>query len=148
MIADAVKDAIPDAKVVMVDLATIRYTRAGYRYIHATPQLAQMNLLMLDAGVKPKPFRVRLPNPLQVTPSRRYDPETRAERKRKNRTYRTKKAQANSGEGAVPTVTGGRPIPMGPLAHGRGRNANWATGARREFGLRAMATRGVVGEGS
>lgn len=61
MIADGLKAAIPDARQVAVDLATIRYTdpRTGRRYIYLTPIPAQVALLDFDQGNKPNPFTVK-----------------------------------------------------------------------------------------
>lgn len=61
MIADGLKAALPHARGVTVDLATIRYTdvRNGRRYIHLTPPEAQYALLQFDWGIKPKSFVVK-----------------------------------------------------------------------------------------
>ncbi len=66
MIADALKDALPDAKFISVDLQSIRFSifeqnrykeeRVGIRYFYFTPTLAQIALLKFDQGKKLRPF--------------------------------------------------------------------------------------------
>jgi hypothetical protein len=71
MIADAIKAALPHARSVVVDLATIRWTdnRVGKRYVYFTPGSVQDVLLQFDNGVKPRPFRFTLRTPAQITNS-------------------------------------------------------------------------------
>jgi hypothetical protein len=66
MIADALRDAYPEAKFISVDLQSIRFSlfdenryreeRVGVRYFYFTPTLAQVALLKFDQGKKLKPF--------------------------------------------------------------------------------------------
>lgn len=66
MIADAIKEAIPDAKFISVDLQSIRFsildeTRyreegVGVRYFYFAPTLAQVALLKFDQGKKVRPI--------------------------------------------------------------------------------------------
>jgi hypothetical protein len=62
MIADAIRAAIPHAKAVSVDLATIRFTdpEKGQRYLYLTPPSVQAALINFDQGVHTKPFEFRL----------------------------------------------------------------------------------------
>jgi len=66
MIADALRDAIPEAKFISVDLQSIRFSlfdqnryreeRVGTRYFYFTPTIAQVALLKFDQGKKLRPF--------------------------------------------------------------------------------------------
>lgn len=59
MIAEAIKEQIPGAKKVVVDIATIRWTDTikNRRIICLTPMKAQEGLVAFDRGFKPPPFR-------------------------------------------------------------------------------------------
>lgn len=61
MISDSLKAAMPQARGVESDLATIRFTdqRNGRRYIYLTPIPAQVALLDFDKGERPEPFRIQ-----------------------------------------------------------------------------------------
>lgn len=63
MVADALHTALPDARFVLVDLQTIRFSRPGERrrYTFLTPRLVQQNLLRFDQGQPVKPFTFTLP---------------------------------------------------------------------------------------
>jgi hypothetical protein len=65
MIADAVKESYPDAKYILVDLQSIRFSNLvlGRRYIYLTPAKAQHALLRFDQGKVVKPFRFTLGRP-------------------------------------------------------------------------------------
>lgn len=66
MIADAIKDALPEAKYISVDLQSIRFTLfdetryreegIGIRYQYFTPTIAQHAILKFDQGVKVREF--------------------------------------------------------------------------------------------
>lgn len=66
MIADAIREALPGAKFISVDLQSIRFsifdeTRyreegVGIRYFYFTPTLAQVALLKFDQGKKVRPL--------------------------------------------------------------------------------------------
>lgn len=62
MIADAIKEQVPGARSVSVDLQSIRWTdpTKGLRYIYLTPSNAQGALIMFDQGMAMEPFTVRL----------------------------------------------------------------------------------------
>ena len=62
MIADAVKQSVPWASVVMVDLQSIRMTdkERGLRYSYLTPRHAQLALIKFDQGEKPRAFKMEL----------------------------------------------------------------------------------------
>lgn len=65
MIAEAIKEKIPAARWVLVDLQSIRWTdrTAGRRFIYMTPRPAQKALLAFDKGLPVNPFHVTLPAP-------------------------------------------------------------------------------------
>lgn len=81
MIAEAVKEALPWARHVSVDIQTIRYsdpsTRA--RYIFLTPRMAQDALVAFDAGEEIVPFRCELRSPHITTMQSHKDPKPRTE---------------------------------------------------------------------
>src|SRR5215510_11021188 len=62
MIAEAVKEAVPGAKYVSVDLQTIRWTdtEKGKRYVYLTPRKAQFALIDFDQGEEPTPFQATI----------------------------------------------------------------------------------------
>jgi len=151
MIADAVKAAVPEAKAVNVDLASIRWTnpREGRRYIYLTPPSVQHALLEFDNGIKPEPFRFALRAPSQITVS-----GTEAV-KREGRVNHGL-AQVTSDSKDRPTIIGGRAPSHGPLTNApdtqtearpgsQDRHKNLPTpesqlmrGRRRQFGVRKM----------
>jgi len=65
MIATAIKEKIPTARWVLVDLQSIRWTDrvAGQRFVCLTPKPAQRALLDYDKGLDVKPFNFTLPAP-------------------------------------------------------------------------------------
>lgn len=138
MISEAVKRARPDARFVSTDLATIRFSENGKRYVFATPGIGQKTLLDFDAGDHIAPFKMRLQRPLQILKA-----GTRAGGVRVKGSRRTKKRAPAIGGGrggqAAPTVLDGKAPPIGPLTDSN--KVNVAIGRRRAYGLRAMATR-------
>lgn len=62
MIADAIKAANPNAKYIMVDLQSIRWSdlKKGYRYTYFTPAVAQSALIKFDQGKDVQPFAFSL----------------------------------------------------------------------------------------
>lgn len=65
MIADAIKDAKPNAQFIMVDIQTIRFSdpAKGKRYVYLTPAIAQHNILKFDKGDSVRPFAFTLTEP-------------------------------------------------------------------------------------
>jgi hypothetical protein len=61
-VAEAIKEAIPDATFVSVDLQTIRFSRRGLRYVFLTPHLARDCIVNFDQGLRDllKPFELKL----------------------------------------------------------------------------------------
>lgn len=131
MIADAIKRQYGgEATKVSVDLQTIRLSRPAKRerLVFFTPAIAQRRLLEFDAGVDVEPFTLKLARPVQVLPMG------------STATGRAKRTVSAPRAGQIPTVKGGKALPVGPLAGGdkpSGRNAQ--IGRRRAYGLRAMA---------
>jgi hypothetical protein len=162
MIADGLKAAMPHARAVSVDLATIRFTDPanGRRYIYLTPIPAQVALLEFDQGRKPDPFTVKVHAAQIVEPKRKPvkkeansslsetpdgQPssslsETPSEQPK--RTLRRATLIPNpAGGGTVPIKLGGNAPPLGPLARGMGTGGtapHYRTGRKRGFGLRVM----------
>ena len=60
--ADAIKEAIPDARHVCVDVQSIRFTRKGLRYCFLTPRNCQEQIIHFDQGERDliKPFVLRM----------------------------------------------------------------------------------------
>lgn len=71
MIADAIKGARPQARNILVDLQTIRWTdpTTGTRYFYLTPHLAQQRLLEFDLGRAVQPFTFALTTPYRTRPA-------------------------------------------------------------------------------
>jgi len=129
MIAEALARAVPRAKYISVDLATIRFSdpEAGVRYVYLTPRKAQEALLAFDQGERPKPFQIYLEG-AHVLPTGNA------------RKARAKLEPRQRGAGTPPVRVGGLAPPIGPLASSGNpnRSGNPAVGRRREFGLRAI----------
>jgi len=131
MIADALREAMPDATHVSVDIITIRYSRAGRRYIHLTPSSAQAALVDFDqADPRLAPFRFRLLAPVQVH-------EARTTGKREDLSATTTKPKGKKG---IPRKRGGAPPPRSRLAEPSARVAEHKrhTGRIRAYGARNM----------
>jgi len=120
MIAEAVKDAVPDAKNVLVDLTSIRWSdpEKGLRYVYIMPPLPQTALIRFDKGEKIPPFSFRLRNAhISSMMIGGRGNEKRAHNLGPRRHVRTAKEVK---EGAVGDVIGGtRRVPTATLGKGR-----------------------------
>lgn len=127
MISEAVKDSLPTAKNISTDLATIRFTdpSVGRRYIYLTPPTAQRALLRFDQGLPVEPFHFRLKSAAQIIKAG----TSKSGEDRKRRPVKS------MGNGSVPVLQEGTPLPRGPLAKGGGPNYR---GRIRAFGLRQL----------
>jgi hypothetical protein len=69
MIAEALKEAYPNARYVLVDLQCIRFSdmTKRLRFVYLTPRVAQHALIDFDQGQVPEPFAFRMPANAQVT---------------------------------------------------------------------------------
>jgi hypothetical protein len=113
MIADALRDTLPDAKKISVDLQTIRFTEPskGQRYTYLTPTIAQDYLVAFDQGLPLEPFQFVLHAPVQVGyAGTRQRGESRAFEGMKD----TKGT-------SIPVKVGGEPMPMAALYSGPGK---------------------------
>jgi hypothetical protein len=136
MIADAVYAAVPGAKSVSVDLATIRWTdpSKGLRYTYLTPRPAQLALLDFDQGRTVKPFRFELRNPMvTLTAAGRRKRAGMPDKPRLE--HRKEEKSKGASVGTVPARVGGSTPPRGALASG----GRIRVGKRREFGLRQLS---------
>lgn len=72
MIAEAIKAALPEAKNVQVDIATLRWTDTikHRRIICLTPREAQHGLVCFDRGIEVKPFTFTA-HAVQMLPAKR-----------------------------------------------------------------------------
>lgn len=126
MIAEAIQQARPEYRKVMVDLATIRWTnpRTRKRYICLTPEAAAKSLVDFDQGKTVEPFSLSL-EPIQVTPIAR---QVRAKdgKPGTNRSNRGKKTLRPDG-----TIEGGEPIPPGHLSNTKLSGPNYRMYGRR-----------------
>ncbi len=135
MIAEAVKAAVPHARSVSVDLASIRWTdpESALRYTFLTPRVAQLALVQFDQGDENiEPFSFRLRGAL-VTQSHMKKPKAKGT----PRTVSTKTSlvKADGGKPGVATRVGGKTPPLGPLSNSK----RVRVGKRREFGLRTIS---------
>lgn len=157
MIADALKAAIPTARNVSVDLATIRFTdpKTGRRYIYLTPYPAQQALLDFDQGVPPEPFTVKThaaqiippkppkpPKPQPESAESGSTPTEGASEPKRRPPRRAELVPNPAGGGSVPVKVGGSAPGMTALATGYIGNGEarekLRSGRRREFGLKVM----------
>lgn len=60
MASEALRAAVPEATKVESDLATMRFSAGGWRYIYLTPRDMQQALVDFDQGRALRPFRFRL----------------------------------------------------------------------------------------
>lgn len=138
MIAEALRQQLPTATYISVDLATIRFSdpEAGRRYIYLTPRRAQEEILNFDQGEKSEPFSFRLQG-AHVLPTGSARARVRLEDENNSSTQKK-----------IPTRVGGKAAPIGPLADGPANKPSGKpnlrkggigrTGQRREFGIRAI----------
>lgn len=148
-IAFAIRDAIPDATFIAVDLQTIRWSnpKRGVRYCFLTPTIAQHDVIIpFDQGEECKPVTFKMkpafitrigekrnhtPEPDQLKgtglkvaeePERRLIPYAGKE---KPEPRKRRAISATKPDGSIPVTLGGKLPPVSVLA-------------RREFGLRAL----------
>jgi hypothetical protein len=138
MIADAVRECLPNAIRVMVDLQCTRWTDSekGVRHIALTPAKAQQALVDFDQGIPIEPFTITL-YPFQTvkaggTPRKTAEaPRIRSRDEAKKVTEGKVRKNGHGGTGVrQPHVEGGRTPPTAALANYRGR--------RRQFGIRSL----------
>ncbi len=127
IVAEAVRQQIPNAQFIAVDLQTIRWSNPekDERYTYLTPRIAQVALVKWDQGATPEPFKCKLRNG-QTTRRGHYGV-------RLNKLEMRRPKHGSGSESCVPDRVGGRTPPIGALASGAG-----VRGARRAFGLRAL----------
>ena len=135
MIADAIKEALPEASSISVDLQTIRMTdrAAEKRYIYLTPDNCQLSLIAFDQGEQVKAWSFALPaRPLQIVNSGRKGRGQAVPGSR----YGKKRLVGPNDTTAVGTIVGGMSPRRFVLSHqassGGGRKPS-----RRAFGIRA-----------
>lgn len=121
MIAEAIAEALPDAKRIAVDLATIRFTMDDKRFVYLTPRSAQTALVDFDLGVHTEPFEFELRN-ANVKPIG----------------HKKKAAITPSYGGNSVTRSGGSVPPVGALPSGSTGRRRTGHGMRRAFGLRDL----------
>lgn len=140
MVADAIKAAIPEARMVTVDLQTIRWSNPlkRLRYMVLTPRSVQVYIVNWDLGNKPAPFSFVL-REAQVAymGGTKFDrtPATPVKRKRHEKVKakhipRNARLELRSNGSAI------RPVKLGGKLPPR-------MGLRRQFGMRAF----TLGEG-
>ena len=158
MIADAVKEQVPDAKYVSVDLQSIRWTdtKKGRRYTYLTPPRAQRALVKFDQGEPVAGFQMTLQGAF-IT-----ETET-ARRARLGDDTAKAKLMRPKGQGNGPRVkavrVGGKTPPIAALHSGAGANQKTKKrstakqskarkksgketgpiGATRQYGLRSLS---------
>jgi hypothetical protein len=127
MIAEAIKEARPDYRSILVDLQTIRWTnpRTKKRYVCITPVAAAQALVKFDQGAEIEPFAITL-KPAQITPSK---PGSRGRRELKKHH-----------EG--PVIAGGDPLPAGHLRGTDGSGSESAERSREKREQTRIATGG------
>lgn len=130
MIAEAVKMAVPDARHVSVDIATIRFSdpARNVRFTYLTPRKAQEALVAFDQGdIGLRAFSLTLRHQDAIV--------TRTGRRRRSQGSPELRHSHGDGAEGVPRRVGGAPPPRAALSNLKGAKR---TGQRREFGLRAL----------
>ena len=135
MIAEALRKALPEARNISVDLATIRFSdpEKRLRYIYLTPRQAQVALVLFDQGKHNDPFTIFLRGAQVV---KMGDPK--APRKKDTTPPMPEGTEAElhrpkgGSQNEVPVVVGGKSPPTGPLTN------TVYKGKRRTFGLRLL----------
>ncbi len=132
--AEAIKECIPEATAVSVDLATIRFTdkTTGDRYIYGTPGPVQQTIIQFDQGVKPEPFRFKLRTLYQIRPKSAVA--------RRTPTIAANRPEAGTGGDSTgsnaPVVIGGKAIPR--KTGGKPVLGTPVIGNLRRFGIRTL----------
>lgn len=69
MIAEAIKETVPDMAHVTVDLQSIRFSdpAKNLRFVYLTPRVCQIAIIDFDRGLKPEAFSFVLRKPYQIT---------------------------------------------------------------------------------
>lgn len=118
MVAEAIKECVPNAGHVSVDMLTIRYTdpEKGLRYTHLTPRSVAKAIIMFDQGAVVEPFSFELRKPAQIRRSGWRANHMNSPERKKTDSEPKPRVLRNG------TVRGGRSIPQ--------------MSTRREFGAR------------
>jgi len=121
IIAEAIKEQVPNAALVSVDIRTIRISDpvAGERYIYLTPVHAQQIIIRFDQGMEIRPTKFRLRTPVQVNKMRRGEGKARRRLEGEPRKQRTRTTAQSNGSSSVPTIIGGRFPPLSNMAKDR-----------------------------
>lgn len=152
MIAEAIREAVPGATAIAVDLQSIRWSDPvlRLRYVYMTPSVCQVVLVSFDQGIHTNPFSFTLSR-AQILP---MGPPGEREARRQRAIARGAPAKQTppamppaagggapgstrvfvSGTGAnqVPHVVGGKAPPTGALTN------TVYKGKRRAFGVRTL----------
>lgn len=122
MIAEAIREEIPNATAVLVDLQSIRWSdpNSGVRYFYLTPPEAQQALLRFDEGQPVAPFNIELRRPAMIRPVA-YRPQGPA----------------------APKAVQRRQVKVAPA----NRMVRRVQSAEREFGVRKLKDIVIHGEG-
>lgn len=124
MIADAIKDAVPNAQFIVVDLQTIKFSDPDTkkRKSYLTPPVAQGNLLKFDAGESVKPFSFNLIRPISVVDMHESTPKEKKKQRQVDQERKARERYARKQSKKDPVY----------LASNRARNYT----RERAFGLR------------
>jgi hypothetical protein len=152
MIAEAIREAVPGATAIAVDLQSIRWSDPvlRLRYVYMTPPVCQVALVSFDQGLHTNPFSFTLAR-AQILP---MGPPGEREARRQRALARgapakqtppamppaaaggapgsTKVFVAGRGMNQVPHVVGGKAPPTGALTN------TVYKGKRRAFGVRTL----------
>jgi hypothetical protein len=139
VIVEAIREAVPTAVLITVDLQTIRWSDKGLglRYIFLTPLPAQKALVRFDAGEPISPFSFQLRGGRAVSMykggslTKTGDPQRQRHNLGKARVLTAAEYRRNSGIGEPVEVVGGKAPPRLNPAHASNQ-------AARIFGLRAF----------
>ena len=135
MIAEAIKEAVPNAQNISVDLQTCRYSDPvrRVRLVYLTPRAAQVALVMFDLGKHGDPFTMVLRNAqvVKMGDPKALRPKSRTPAMPEGTESELRRPVGGS-QNEVPVVVGGKTPPTAALSNTVYR------GKRRAFGLRLL----------
>jgi hypothetical protein len=144
MIAEAIRQQYPDARKILVDLQTIRWSddKRGKRYVFLTPERAAQALVAFDHGDELEPFSFAM-RPMQVTAKKSYKRTDDGQlelgddgKPKVGKSYGRKRLSADGR-----TVHGGKPPRVAPLSNmdvTNLSNVKLSRGTYRQYGRRLL----------
>lgn len=138
-IAEAVKEQVPNAQRISVDVQSIRWTdkERGLRFCYLTPRIGQIIILQNDRAIRPKPTSFWLRG-ATVTTAHHIDPTYKGRGNRMKAVHKLGRKRFLDGKGQTqtehrPGTVGGKPPMKVPKQY-----------QRRGWGLRALTVDDII----